>query len=151
MRRLLLAVGEPPDRVRFRLAWSRFRRRHQASAKQGHCARRERIQPPHTERPTIYRLAWSLAELTDARWQRVAGILPPRASMGHPVHDHRRLLAGMLWVIQRGATWREVPESFGPWHTVYTRYQEWRHAGIWPDILAALAPDPSGDHTDLSL
>jgi hypothetical protein len=148
---LLLAVSEPPERVAFRLAWSRFRRRHQAVAKQGHCTRRERLHPPHADRLTIHRLAWPFTELTDVRWTGIAAMLPPPASTGRLVHEHRRLLAGMLWVMRMGATWREVPEQFGPWHTVYTRYQEWRHAGIWPDILAALTPDPSVDLTDLSL
>lgn len=151
VRRLLLAVTEPPERVAGRLAWSAFRRRHQVSAKQGHCRRREHSRPPQANRPTIHRLAWSLAELTDARWTRIVALLPPPASAGRPTVDHRRLLAGMLWVMRTGATWREVPAAFGPWHTVYARYQEWRHAGIWEAILAALTPDPPVTHADLSL
>ena len=151
VRRLLLAVADPLERAGFRLAWSAFRRQHQARAKQGHCHRRERLQPPRAAAPTIHRLVGTLADLTDARWARIAALLPPPAPRGRPIHDHRRLLAGMLWVMRTGATWREVPEHFGPWHTVYARYQEWRSTGIWHDIAAVLTPDPPLEYADLSL
>ncbi|GAC1474659.1 MAG: hypothetical protein PVSMB7_29880 [Chloroflexota bacterium] len=141
VRRLLLAITEPPERVHVHLAWSAFRRRHQAVATQCHRIRRERSHPPQLGSPAPYRLSWSRTELTDARWERIAALLPPPSTGGRPAQDHRRLLAGMLWMMRSGATWREVPERFGPWHTVYTRYRQWCKAGIWHDILAALAPD----------
>lgn len=151
VRRLLLAVTEPPERVRFHLAWSAFRRRHQAIAQQCHRKRRERAYLPHSGSPTMHRLCWSLAELTDDRWERIAAIFPPPSTTGRPAQDHRRLLAGMLWVMRTGATWREIPEQFGPWHTVYTRYRDWCNTGIWHDILAALTPNPPVDLPYLSL
>jgi hypothetical protein len=146
VRRLLLTVTEPPERVGVRLAWSAFRRRHQASAQQCHRVRRERSHPPHLGTPTTHRLSSPRVELTDARWERIAALLPPPSTGGRPAHDHRRLLAGMLWLMRTGATWREVPAQFGSWHTVYTRYREWCNAGIWYDILAVLDPDPPVDH-----
>jgi hypothetical protein len=146
VRRLLLAVTEPPEHVRVRLAWSAFRRRHQAIAQQCHRVRRERAHPPHLDSPTTHRLSWSLVELTDDRWERIAALLPPPSIGGRPAQDHRRLLAGMLWIMRTGATWREVPAHFGSWHTVYTRYRDWCTAGIWHDILAMLDPDPPVDH-----
>jgi len=79
-------------------------------------------------------------DVTDAQWERIAALLPPPSPMGRPPQDHRQLLAGMLWVMRAGAAWREVPDHFGPWHTVYTRYQEWCRTGLWPQILAILSP-----------
>lgn len=147
---MLLAVTEPPERLRFRLAWSAFRRRHQAIAKQCQRNRRDRADPPHSDSPTTHRLGWSLTEPTDARWERIAAILP-RSTGGQPAYDHRRLLCGMLWVMRTGATWREIPEQFGPWHTVYMRYRDWCNAGIWHDILTVLRPNPPVDLSYLSL
>ena len=80
--------------------------------------------------------------MPEVRRLLLAAILPPRASTGRPAYDPRPLLAGMLWVMRAGATWREIPERFGPWHTIYARYQEWRHAGIGSQILAILT-DPA--------
>lgn len=80
--------------------------------------------------------------LTDARWGRVAPLLPPqKPPTGRPAHDHRAILAGMLWVARTGASWRELPARFGPWPTVHGRYQRWRRAGIWQQILDALTWD----------
>ena len=66
-------------------------------------------------------------------------LLPPqKPPCGQPGYDQRQLLTAMLWVIQAGASWREVPARFAPWHTVYACYQRWRKAGIWEQIVTVL-------------
>jgi transposase len=52
--------------------------------------------------------------------------------------DHRTMLAGILWIVGRGASWRELPDTFGLWNTVYSRYRRWRREGIWQQILEVL-------------
>jgi transposase len=81
-------------------------------------------------------------DLTEARWARIAPLLPPQEpAMGRPAHDHRTILAGMLWVARTGSAWRDLPTHFGPWETVHSRYDRWRKAGIWQQILEALSQD----------
>ncbi len=63
---------------------------------------------------------------------------PQRPLTGRPNHDHRTMLAGMLWVARTGSAWRDLPERFGPWPTVHGRYQRWRKAGILQRIVDAL-------------
>jgi transposase len=73
--------------------------------------------------------------------------LPPqRPPAGRPNHDHRTIVAGILWVVRTGSPWRALPPRFGPWETVHSRYSRWRKAGIWQRILAALdqEADPLG-------
>ncbi len=77
-------------------------------------------------------LAGRRCELSDAQWERIVLLLPP---LRRHLHDDRTLLAGMLWVVQSGTSWRALPEQFGPWQTVYSSYQRWRRAGIWQQIL----------------
>ena len=48
------------------------------------------------------------------------------------------MVAAMLWVERTGCSWRTLPERFGPWQGVYSRYQRWRKAGLWAQILAVL-------------
>ena len=49
------------------------------------------------------------------------------------------MIAGMLWVHASGASWRDLPEEeFGPWQTVYDRYNRWRKEGLWRKIAEAL-------------
>jgi hypothetical protein len=146
VRRLLLTLTEPPDRRGLRLAWSHFRRRHQAVARHCHAARRSRQHPAPHGALTVQILGPAVPELTDARWARIAPLLPPhKPRTGRPAHDHRTLLAGMLWVARTGSTWRDLPAHFGPWETVHSRYQRWRKAGIWQQILEALSQNDPPD------
>ena len=48
------------------------------------------------------------------------------------------MLNGLLWRLKTGAPWRDLPEQFGSWRTVYSRYRRWQQAGVWERILAAL-------------
>jgi transposase len=145
VRRLLLAVTEPPERLGFRLRWSTFRRRHQAIAKHCHARRRRQHQAALLAPPSIQRLQADELELTDERWDRIAHLLPPqKPKTGRPNTDHRLILSGILWVIRTGYSWRELPDQFGPWETVHGRYTRWRTAGIWQQILDILTqPDPT--------
>ncbi len=143
VRRLLLALAEPPDRFGFRLRWSRWRRRHQATAQRCHAARRaQRLLVLPVAQPVVTPVRpVGSPELTDDQWQRLRPLLPPqRPRRGRPNLDHRRMVAAMLWVERTGCSWRALPDRFGPWHSAYSRYQRWRKAGIWPRIVQALAP-----------
>src|SRR3954447_24258442 len=76
-------------------------------------------------------------ELNDTEWARLEPLMPPRKP-GRPRHDDRRILNGILWKLATGAPWRDVPERYGPWQTVYTRFRRWTHAGVWDRLLAAV-------------
>ncbi len=86
-------------------------------------------------------------ELTDDQWDRLEPLLPPqRPATGRPARDHRTILNGILWILRTGAPWRDLPERFGPWKTVYSRFRRWQEAGIWDQILTALQRE--GAHDD---
>jgi transposase len=81
--------------------------------------------------------------LTDALWTDLAPLPPPRTGKrGRSPSDHRPILAGLLWMMHRGVGWREIPSGFGPWHTAYSRYQQWCRDGTWERIVASLPPVP---------
>jgi hypothetical protein len=80
------------------------------------------------------------AVLTDTEWERVSPLLgaqkPPRV---RPRRDQRQVLSGMLWIMDTGASWRDLPEEeFGPWRTVYGRYRQWLREGLWSRIVRML-------------
>jgi transposase len=78
-------------------------------------------------------------ELTDAQWERLAPLLPPeKPKTGKPNKPHRLILNGILWKLRTGAPWRDLPERYRPWETVYTRFRRWRWAGVWDQVLAAV-------------
>ncbi len=81
-------------------------------------------------------------ELTPKQWQQLKPVLealvPPRPVTGRPNEDHRRIVNGILWKLKTGAPWRDVPERYGPWSTVYSRFWRWQRAGIWDRLFAAV-------------
>ena len=134
VRRLLWVLTDSPERRTHRLAWSVFRRHHQAVAKRGHTARRARAHQS-TADPPVQILAAALPDLTDARWTRIASLLAPERGAGRPARDHRTVRTGILWVIRTGSSWRDLPEDLGPWQTVNRRFRRWRDDGAWTRIL----------------
>lgn len=78
-------------------------------------------------------------ELVDAEWEFVKDLLPQPCGRGRPPSDNRLMLNGMLWVLRTGAPWRDLPEErFGPWETVYTRFNGWRADGTLARVAEAL-------------
>src|SRR5690606_33591213 len=76
-------------------------------------------------------------ELTDSAWAVIEPLLPQR-SRGRPWKDHRRVINGILWVLATGVAWRDAPERYGPWQTLYDRFVRWTRDGTWDLILVAL-------------
>lgn len=78
-------------------------------------------------------------ELSDEQWVRIEPLLPKRrTSRGRPEHDTRVLLNAMVWRAKTGAPWRDLPDRYGNWKTVYSRWLRWRDAGVWQRIWEAL-------------
>jgi transposase len=76
-------------------------------------------------------------ELTDAQWARLEPLLPGRTS-GPAPRDHRVIVNAILWKLGTGAPWRDLPERYGPWRSVYTRFRRWTRAGVWDRLFAAV-------------
>jgi transposase len=76
-------------------------------------------------------------ELSDTEWARLAPLLP-RQQRGRPRQDDRRILNGILWKLATGVPWRDLPERYGPWQTVYTRFRRWTAAGVWDQLFAVV-------------
>ena len=80
-----------------------------------------------------------MSELTDAQWERLRPLLPPqKPRTGRPAKEHRIVLDGILWVLRTGSPWRSLPERYGSWKTVSSRFYRWQRAGVWDRVLAAL-------------
>jgi|GEM_PF-1125870 len=76
-------------------------------------------------------------ELTDDAWDRIEPLLPTQRRGGKWA-EHRTVLNGMFWVLNAGAQWRDMPERYGKWETVYGRYRRWTREGLFDRILARL-------------
>lgn len=76
-------------------------------------------------------------DLTDFEWRVIKPLLPNKPR-GVPRVDDRRVLNGMFYILRTGSPWRDVPERYGPYTTVYNRFNRWRKAGIWDKLMDAV-------------
>ena len=78
-------------------------------------------------------------ELMDEQWKIVEPLVTMKpAETGRPRRDAREMLNGVLWILRTGAPWRDLPERYGPWETVYQYFNEWRSTGTYDRILEVL-------------
>lgn len=80
-------------------------------------------------------------ELTDAEWAVLEPLLPADPPRGGRWRDHRTIISGILFRERTGVTWRDLPERFGAWKTVYQRKRRWALDGTWANICDALRID----------
>jgi len=78
-------------------------------------------------------------DLTDEQWAVLAPLLPVGRKSGRPpIWPKRALIDGIRWRVRVGAPWRDVPERYGPWRSVYWLFRAWQRAGVWALIVTAL-------------
>ena len=65
-------------------------------------------------------------------------IIGIRGRGGRPANNHRQVLDGIFWIARTGSQWRDLPEEFGKWSSVYRQFRRWTVAGLWDLILDAL-------------
>lgn len=90
-------------------------------------------------------------ELTTAEWNRVKELLPPERSgkKGRPRKDNRNMLNAMLWIVRSGCQWRELPEYYGSWQSVYARFRKWEKDGIFEAVFKELNSDADMEYISI--
>lgn len=80
--------------------------------------------------------------MTEEQWARIEPLLPPvQGRTGRPMAPHRTVIEGIVHRYRCGLAWRDLPESFGPWQTVWKRHHAWSADGTWDQILTELLAD----------
>jgi transposase len=88
--------------------------------------------------------ALSRGDLKEAEWEVLKALLPVERPLGkrgrgRPPEDNRNVINGILWRLRTGAPWRDVPEKYGNWNSIYRRFLRWSKAGIWDTVASTLA------------
>jgi transposase len=79
------------------------------------------------------------AVLSDAQWERISELLPSSNGLvGRPFRDHRQVVEGIVYRYRTGIAWRDLPEEFGPWQTVWKRHRRFSLDGTWDKLLTRL-------------
>jgi len=75
--------------------------------------------------------------LSDTEWARIEPLLP-QGRRGARRVDDRRVISGIVHMLRSGARWRDCPPEYGPYTTIYNRFNRWSRQGVWLGIFEAL-------------
>ena len=88
--------------------------------------------------------------LRDDQWGRIKDLLPGRPSdVGVTARDNRLFIDAVLYRYRAGIPWRDLPERFGDFRVVHTRFSRWAHAGVWTRVFETLAADADNEYAML--
>src|ERR671926_2005418 len=80
--------------------------------------------------------------LRDDQWERIRDLLPGREGrVAVTAKDNRLFVEAVLYRYRAGIPWRDLPERFGAWKEVHTRFCRWARTGAWEGVFRHLAGD----------
>ena len=78
--------------------------------------------------------------LKDHQWNRIEGMLPGRKGhVGVTARDNRLFVDAVLYRFRTGCPWRDLPERYGIWKSVYNRFDRWAKSGVWEKVFKAMS------------
>jgi transposase len=81
--------------------------------------------------------------ITDEQWALIKHLLPGRGDEpGRPAENNRLFIDAVFWIAKTGAPWRDLPERFGCWNSVFRRFSRWCQTGVWERVLRSLIGEP---------
>ena len=88
--------------------------------------------------------------LNDVAWERMAPLIIGRPDQkGSTGRDNRMFVEGVLWIVRTGSPWRDLPEAFGDWNSVFRRFSRWSIKGVWYRMFEAMSDDPDFEYRSL--
>jgi transposase len=85
--------------------------------------------------------------LRDEQWERVKDLLPGREGhVGVTAKDNRLFVEAVIYRYRAGIPWRDLPERFGPWKAVHTRFSRWAASGVWEKVFQHLAGEADNEY-----
>ena len=74
------------------------------------------------------------------QWERIKDLLPGRhGTVGVTAKDNRLFVEAVLYRYRAGIPWRDLPERFGDFRVVHTRFSRWASKGVWQQVFEVLA------------
>jgi transposase len=84
-------------------------------------------------------------QLRDKPWSRVERALLSQQRTGRRGRDDRNVIEAVLWWRRTSVPWRDLPEEFGSWKTVFHRFDRGSSNGRWSRLFEALRVDPEDE------
>jgi len=87
--------------------------------------------------------------LADEQWTRIETFLREDRRAGRQGRDDRNFVEAVLWWRRTGVPWRDIPAEFGPWKTVFNRFDRWSKSGKWTRLFEYLKVEPDNEWQSL--
>jgi transposase len=85
--------------------------------------------------------------LRDDQWERIKDLLPGREGhVGGTAKDNRLFVEAVLYRYRAGTPWRDLPERFGDFRVIHTRFSRWSRSGVWERVFEVLAADADNEY-----
>lgn len=84
--------------------------------------------------------------LSDGQWDRIAPHLPGKAEDWGVTADNRLFVEVVLWMARTGAPWRDLPDKFGHWNSVFKRFRRWVSKGVFERLFEVMAGEPDFEY-----
>jgi transposase len=85
--------------------------------------------------------------LSDEQWGKMSDLIIGRPDQrGSTGRNNRMFVEGVLWIVRTGSPWRDLPEAFGEWNSVFRRFSRWGRKGVWQRIFEAMSNDPDFEY-----
>lgn len=85
--------------------------------------------------------------LRDDQWERIKDLLPgTKGYVGVTARDNRLFVEAVLYRYRAGIPWRDLPERFGDFRVIHTRFSRWSKTGIWEGVFQHLADDADNEY-----
>ena len=69
-----------------------------------------------------------------------------RGHVGATARDNRLFVDAVIYRYRAGIPWRDLPERFGAWKAVHTRFSRWAKSGVWRRLFEASAADADNEY-----
>ena len=85
--------------------------------------------------------------LRDDQWERIENLVPGREdTVGVTAKDNRLFVEAVLYRYRAGIPWRDLPDRFGHWKAVHTRFTRWPERGVWETVFRHLADEADNEY-----
>lgn len=85
--------------------------------------------------------------LSEAQWKCIEKLCVGKPEdPGGTGADNRMFVEAVLWIVRTGSPWRDLPDVFGKWNSIFVRFNRWSEGGVWQRIFATLADDPDFEY-----
>ena len=78
------------------------------------------------------------SDLTEDQWEYIKCFLPPQPRVGRKRAEDRRTINGILYVLETGCKWEDMPRCYGSYVTAWRRLKLWSEEGVWFKVLCAI-------------